>query len=189
MTRKLLLILSMMCMPFLLSAEDVKIGVVDMERLFKDYYKTKIANAKLKKQAETFKEYSDNLAASHLKLQEEFKALRDASQNIAFSDTQRESKRLAAQDKYRQLKAKEVELEQYGREKRIQLRDQEAKMRTDILTEIRRSIAKYAKENKYTIIVDGSGKTLNNIPSVIYYKTELDITDIILELINKGAEK
>ena len=176
-------------LPFMLAAEDIKFGVVDMEQLFKDYYKTKIANGKLEKQAQTYKEYSDKLAQSQLQLTEEFKSLRDASQNIAFSASQRESKRLAAQDKYRQLKAKEVELEQYGREKRIQLRDQEAKMRQDILTEIRKTIAKYAKEHGFTIIMDSSGKTLNNISSVIYYKTEIDITDTILKLINKGASK
>jgi Skp family chaperone for outer membrane proteins len=189
MIRRILLIATIGMLPLIVSAEDIKFGVVDMEQLFRDYYKTKIANGRLKKQAETYKEYSDKLASSQLQLTEEFKALRDASQNIAFTATQRESKRLAAQDKYRQLKAKEVEFEQYGREKRIQLRDQEAKMRQDILTEIRKTIAKYAKANKFTIVIDSSGKTQNNISAVIYYKTEIDITDIILKIINKGAEK
>jgi Skp family chaperone for outer membrane proteins len=167
MIRRILLIATIGMLPLIVSAEDIKFGVVDMEQLFRDYYKTKIANGRLKKQAETYKEYSDKLASSQLQLTEEFKALRDASQNIAFTATQRESKRLAAQDKYRQLKAKEVEFEQYGREKRIQLRDQEAKMRQDILTEIRKTIAKYAKANKFTIVIDSSGKTQNNISAVI----------------------
>jgi outer membrane protein len=176
-------------LPFSGTADDNKIGVVDMERLFRDYYKTKIANARLKKQAETYKEYADKLAASQLNLQEEFKELRDASQNIALSATQRESKRLAAQDKYRQLKSKEMELEQYQREKRMQLRDQETKMRKDLITEIRKAIAKYTKQHAFTIVFDSSGKTLNNIPSVIYFRTEMDITEDILGIINKGAEK
>ena len=170
-------------------AGETMIGVVDMERLFKDYHKTKIADANLKKQAETFKVYADSLADAQLKLQEEFKILRDASQNIAFSETQRESKRLAAQDKYRQLKAKETELSQYNREKRMQLREQYEKMRENLLTEIRKTIARYAKKNSYTLIIDSSGKTLNNITSLIYYRTEVDITDIILSKINEGEKK
>ena len=189
MNCKTVLILAIGLIPFLAQADSAKFAVVDMEKLFKDYYKTKIANAKLKKQAETYKQYADSLAASQMKLQEEFKTLRDASQNIAFSATQRESKRLAAQDKYRQLKAKELEMEQYNREKRMQLRDQEAKMRKDILTEIQKTIAKYAKQHGYTMVFDSSGKTLNDLSGIIYFKTELDITDIILKLINKGAEK
>ncbi len=189
MKYKLLSIIAIGLLPFFASAEDVKLGVVEMDSLFKNYYKTKIANAKLKKQGEAFKEYSDKLAASYLKLNEEWKVLRDASLNIAFSETQRESKRLAAQDKYRQLDAKKKEHEQYSREKHIQIRDEEAKMRKNIITEIRKTIAKYARVNGFTMVLDSSGKTLNQISSVIYYKTEIEITDTILELINKGAER
>ena len=170
-------------------SEENKIAVLDMEKVFKGYYKTKINSAKFKKQAATFKEYADNLANSQLKLEEEFKSLRDASQNIAFTETERESKRLAARDKYRQLQSKQSELQQYDREKSAQLKDKYDKMRKDLLTEIRKNVAKYAKESGYGIVLDASGKTINEIPLLIYYKTEMDITDIIISRINKGAIK
>lgn len=170
-------------------AEESKIAVVDMEKIFTDYYKTKINSAKFKKQAATYKEYADNLASSQLKLEEEFRTLRDASQNIALSDTERESKRLAARDKYRQLEAKQTELQQYDREKSTQLKEQYDNMRKELLTEIRKNIAKYAKQQGYTIVLDASGKTMNDIPLIIYYQTEMDITEIIIQKINKGAEK
>ena len=172
-----------------ISAAEPKIAVVDMEMIFKSYYKTKINSAKFKKQAATYKEYADNLANSQLKLEEEFRALRDASQNIAFSETERESKRLAARDKYRQLEAKQNELQQYNREKSTKLKEQYDKMRKELLSEIRKNIAKYAKQQLYTMVLDASGKTMNNIPLIIYYQTEMDITDIIIARINKGAEK
>jgi len=172
-----------------ISASEPKIAVVDMETIFKSYYKTKINSAKFKKQAATYKEYADNLANSQLKLEEEFRALRDASQNIAFSETERESKRLAARDKYRQLEAKQNELQQYDREKSTKLKEQYDKMRKELLSEIRKNIAKYAKQQLYTIVIDASGKTMNNIPLIIYYQTEMDITEIIIARINKGAGK
>ena len=175
--------------PFGLTADDQRIGVVDMDKLFKGYYKTKLSNAQLKKQAEVFKRYAENLTESQLKLREEFVVLRDASLNVAYSETQRESKRLAAQDKYRQLKDKDSEIERYKREKRIQMRNQEIKLRKNILLEIRKAIARYAKQRGFTLVLDASGKTLNDIPSILYYKTEIDFTDEILEIINKGAEK
>jgi len=129
------------------NAGAFKCAVVDMERLFKEYYKTKISTAKLEKQAAMYKNYADKLAESQLKLQEEFKTLRDASLNIAYPETERESKRLAAQDKYRQLKAKELELQQYNREKHDQLRKQEDKMRKELVDEIRRTIARYPRRS------------------------------------------
>lgn len=176
--------------PFVTAAADncQKIGVVDMDKLFKGYYKTKLSNAKLKKQADVFKRYAENLAESQLKLREEFVALRDASLNVAYSETQRESKRMAAQDKYRQLKDKENEIERYKREKRIQMRNQEIKLRKSILLEIRQAIVKYAKKHGFTLVLDASGRTLNDIPSVLYFKTEVDFTDEILAIINKGAD-
>lgn len=170
-------------------ADENKIAVLDMEKVFKGYYKTKINSAKFKKQAATFKEYADNLANSQLKLEDEFKSLRDASQNIAFTETERESKRLAARDKYRQLQSKQSELQQYDREKSAQLKDKYDKMRKDLLTEIRKNVAKYAKKSGYGVVLDASGKTINEIPLLIYYKTEMDITDIIITIINKGAKK
>ncbi len=170
------------------SQQGGKIGVVDMERLFKGYHKTAINSAKFNKQAEVFKEYADKLAASQLKLEEEFRVLRDASQNIALSEAERENKRLAARDKYRQLEAKQAELQQYDKEKSEQLKEEYEKMRKELLSDIRKSIARYAKQEGYVIVLDSSGNTVNDIPIISYYQPEMDITDQILEIINVGAK-
>lgn len=167
---------------------DQKLAVVDMEKLFQSYYKTKIADADIKKQAEVFKDYSDKLNDSLVKLQDEFKELRDAAQNIALSEAERENKRVAAQDKYRQLKEKEAELKQYNAEKQNQLKDIYEEKRNNILKEISETIRKYCQPLGISIVFDSSGKTLNNIPSIIYKLPEMDITEIILKEINKSVE-
>ncbi|MFZ2658647.1 MAG: OmpH family outer membrane protein [Victivallales bacterium] len=167
---------------------DQKFAVVDMEKLFQSYYKTKIADADIKKQAEVFKDYSDKLNESLLKLQDEFKEMRDAAQNIALSEAERENKRVAAQDKYRQLKEKEAELKQYNSEKQGMLKDIYEEKRNGLLKEISETIKRYCLPLGITIVLDSSGKTLNNIPSIVYRVPELDITEIILKEINKGVE-
>ena len=103
-------------------AAEMKIAVVDMEVIFQGYYKTKLSDQRLKAQSKVFKEYAGKLNNSLLKLQEEFKKLRDASQNIALTEANRENNRLAAKDKYRQMKEKEFELREYNKEKQLQLR-------------------------------------------------------------------
>ena len=167
---------------------DQKIALVDMEKLFQNYYKTKISDADLKKQAEIFKDYSNKLNDSLLKLQDEFKEVRDASQNIALSEAERENKRISAQDKYRQLKEKENEVKQYNAEKQNQLKDKYEELRNNLLKEISETIRKYCQPQGITLVFDSSGKTLNNIPSIIYRVPELDITDVILKEINKPVE-
>ena len=167
---------------------DQKIALVDMEKLFQNYYKTKISDTDLKKQAEVFKDYSNKLNDSLLKLQDEFKEVRDASQNIALSEAERENKRISAQDKYRQLKEKENEVKQYNAEKQNQLKDKYEELRNNLLKEISETIRKYCQPQGITLVFDSSGKTLNNIPSIIYRVPELDITDVILKEINKPVE-
>jgi outer membrane protein len=168
---------------------DQKVALVDMEKLFQNYYKTKISDADLKKQAEIFKDYSVKLNDSLLKLQDEFKEVRDASQNIALSEAERENKRISAQDKYRQLKEKENELKQYNSEKQNQLKEKYEQLRNSLLKEITETIKKYCQPQGITLVLDSSGKTLNNIPSVIYRVPELDITDDILKEINRPVDK
>ena len=169
-----------------LFSADIKIGVIDMEKVFQEYYKTKIADANIKKQAEVFKAYTEKLNESRAKLQEEFKELRDASQNIALSDSERESKRLEAQRKYRQVQEKEAEMTQYHREKQDQLKDEYEKNRGNILDEIKKEIARRSALEGYTIVFDKSGKTFNNIPVVMHNSPAVDITNGVLEELNRG---
>ena len=57
-----------------------------------------------------------------------------------------------------------------------------------LIEEIRSEIADYAKKNGIHIVLDNSGKTLNDVESVIYYAPELDITKPILAILNKHAD-
>ncbi len=188
--RKIFLLLAACAAAFSLYAKEEssapKIAVIDMGRVFDNYNKTKINEAKLKKQAEIFKDYSDNLAKSLEKLKEEFVKLRDASQNVAFSAAERENRRLNAQDKYRQVMAKEQELREYNQEKQAQLRDEYEKLRNGILTDISNVVSAKCLAEGYVLVLDKSGRTLNNIPFVVYSSNALDITTAVIKTLNMG---
>ena len=188
--RKILLMLAACAMAFSLAAKEEsaapKIAVIDMGRVFDSYNKTKINEAKLKKQAEIFKDYSDNLAKSLEKLKEEFVKLRDASQNVAFSSAERENRRLNAQEKYRQVMAKEEELREYNQEKQAQLRDEYEKLRNGILTDISNVVSAKCLAEGYVLVLDKSGRTLNNIPFVVYSSNPMDITAAVIKTLNIG---
>ncbi len=188
--RKIFLLLAACAAAFSLYAKEEssapKIAVIDMGRVFDNYNKTKINEAKLKKQAEIFKDYSDNLSKSLEKLKEEFVKLRDASQNVAFSAAERENRRLNAQDKYRQVMAKEQELREYNQEKQAQLRDEYEKLRNGILTDISNVVSAKCLAEGYVLVLDKSGRTLNNIPFVVYSSNALDITTSVIKTLNMG---
>ena len=168
---------------------QLKIAVIDMNRVFEEYSRTRINEAKLKKQAEIYKEYSTRLAQELEKLRQEFIKLRDDSQSMVYSPAERENRRLNAQEKYRQMAAKEQELRDYNREKQMQLRDEYEKMRSSILADISKAVEAKCLAEGYGLVLDKSGKTLNNIPFVVYSSKMLDITDSIIRTLNLGQNK
>ena len=169
-------------------ASAVRIAVVNMDTLFNNYHKTAIEEAKLQKQAEIYQEYAQQLAESLKKLHAEFITLRDGSQNVALSATERENRRLNAADKYNQLKAKEQELKEYSRTKQAQLRDEQDKMRQNILKDIRNAITTKCQMEGINLVLDAGAQTPGEIPSVIYVSGPLDITSDILTTLNRGLK-
>ena len=171
-----------------LNAQNLKIAFVDMEQIFQGYHKTIKADETIKKQTEIYKEYAVNLEKERDALQEEFNTLRDISQNIALSEEVREEKRNEAQTKFMLLQEKEKEMQEYQKDKRSSLRRQYEDQRNDLVKEIGEFINVVAEKEGYDFVIDSSGNTLNGIPVFIYYRSEWDITDMILSMINKGHE-
>ena len=169
--------------------KPLKIAVIDMNRVFQEYNKTRVNEAKLKKQAEIFKEYSTQLAQSLAQLRQEFIKLRDDSQNMVYSAAERENRRLNAQEKYRQAAAKEQELREYNRERQAQLRDEYEKLRNSILEDISRVVEAKCLAEGYGLVLDKSGRSLNNIPLVVYSSKMLDITDSVIQTLNLGQNR
>ena len=166
--------------------QPLKIAVIDMNRVFQEYNKTRINESKLKKQSEIYKEYSNQLAQSLAKLRQEFIKLRDDSQNMVYTAAERENRRLNAQEKYRQVAAKEQELREYNRERQAQLRDEYEKLRSSILNDISNVVSAKCLAEGYGLVLDNSGRSLNNIPLVVYSSKILDITDSVIRTLNLG---
>lgn len=163
-----------------------KIAVVDMDVLFRDYYKTKIVEANLKRQADIYKEYALKLQEEIKRLRAEFIDLRDASLNVILTEAARESKRLAAKDKYTQIALKENELKSYNREKQAQLRDDQDKQREKILNDIRAVVKKRAVLGGYQIVLDKKAISFSALPVVVYADNSTDITASVLKDLNAG---
>ena len=169
-------------------AQNLKIAFVDMERIFQRYYKTVKADHTIRKQTEIFKEYAENLEKERTALQEEFNSIRDISQNIALSEEIREEKRAEAQTKFMLLQEKEKEIQEYQKDKRLSFRKQYEDQRNKLVKEISDFINVVAEKEGYDFVIDSSGNTLNGIPVFIYFHSNLDITDVIVTMINKGHE-
>ena len=172
-----------------LRAAELKIAVIDMQKAFEEYEKTKTIEIKLNQQMEVFREYSNQLQQQYDNLRKQYESARDDSQNIALSSAERENKRQKAQQLYESLRLKEQEMNSYKEGRKEQLRDMYVKLRGEVLEEISKVVHNKAVLEGYTIVLDQSGESLNDVGFVIYVQPGLDITDAIIQDLNRGYRK
>ena len=170
-------------------AAELKIAVIDMQKTFQEYEKTKTIEIKLNQQMEVFKEYSTQLNQQYQNLRKQYESARDDSQNIALSAAERENKRQKAQQLYESLKLKEQEMTSYTESRKTQIRDMYTKLRDEVIDEIRKAVHNKSVLEGYTIVLDQSGGSMDDIGFVIYVQPGLDITDAIIQDLNRGYRK
>lgn len=167
--------------------DKARIAVVDMDNVFTTYYKTRIANAKIKKQAEVYRDYLNSIAKEIERLKAEAIKLRDDSVNIGISDSERERCREQLGAKAKLIETREGELTQYNREKREELYKKFTETRKTLADEVIKVIGSHAKRHGYTLVLDRSGKTTNDIPSVVFFDDGIDITEQVVKEVNLGS--
>lgn len=168
------------------AAESLKIAVVDMARIFDDYYKTRIVQSQLEEQQSVYRTHVTAMNEEYNKLQEEYKVLLDVAQNITLKEAERQEKAAEASKKLAEVKQKERDINQYLTEKSRQFKELEDTKRTEITAEILGEVQRRATVDGYDIVLDYSGKTTSSLASVVFFKPNLDITDAVLEELNRG---
>lgn len=164
-----------------------RIAVVDMETVFRQYYKSRIAADTLRRQSEIYRAYVMAEQDKLKDLQKEIDTARDAAQNLALSTADREAQKTLCADKEREFAAKRAELNRYMLERNRNLSAIEKRKRDEILKDIRDEAAKQAVAAGYTFVLDSSGLTTSGVPSVLYARPSVDLTAKILKALNAAA--
>ena len=167
-------------------AAEQQIVFIDLDRVFNEFYKTKLADTQLKEQADEFNGERKSLVGDYEKLQKEFEGIRDEAQNTALSDDVRTEKRNLAEEKLVELRDYESRIRRFDDSRRKQLDDQSRRMRKRIVEEIQQTVKTYAQTQGYQAVVDSSGQSLNGVALILYTDSKTDITDTILDQLNKG---
>lgn len=168
-------------------AQSPKIAIVDLKKLFENYWKTKEANASLKDlRADMIKEQKV-WEERRKKADEEYKKALESANDQAVSAEEREKRKKLAEEKLLEIRQIEVGIEQFIRSASANLSEQERRLRDNIVKELREAINNKAKAGGYTLVLDISGETANNVPAVLYTNGENDLTDQILNELNAKA--
>lgn len=164
-----------------------KIAFISMERVFDEYHKTRTANAQFKKRGEEIDLRRKELMDKARGIKSDFERLVAESRDKSLNDKAREKKKEEAESKLDELKEAETRVMEFDKTYKKDIADQMRQMQQQIVGEIRGVIQTYSIENKIDIVLDNSGKTLNNVEAVMYYDRRTDITDPILAIMNKNA--
>ena len=116
---------------------------------------------------------------------EEARAARLNSQNLALSEADRKAAVEKADAKARQVSQKEAEIELYATEGSASLRKVEQQKREAIMAEIQQEIRRRAAAEGYAFVLDSSGKTMNEQPTLLIYPESCDFTAAVLTELNR----
>ena len=183
--RKIFPILFFAAVLFSFDSAAAKIAVVDLEKVFREFYKSRIAEDAIKQQAAAYRKYADRLRAELNQLVNEVRNARGNALNIALSPAEKQKAEQLADEKTKAARAKEAEIKLFLQERGRDMRRLETAKRAAILKEIRNEIRKRAAAEGYDFVLDSSGRTMNDQPTVLYYPESNNITDSIIRELNR----
>lgn len=149
------------------SAQDIKIGYVDLQRALND-------SEAGKKAKEEFKKQVDKLQVDLKKQKDQLDSLKDRLEKKAL--VMKEDERREMEKDY-QRKLRDFERNYKDSQGELQLKDNE--LTRDLLQELQAVIAEYGKKGNYTVILELSSS------SVLYGDPKVDLTDQIIAAYNK----
>ena len=167
------------------AAASGRIAVVNLERVFREYYKSRIAEEMISKQAAAYKNYLLRLNNELRQLAEDAKNARHNALNIALSPADKQKAEQEAAAKQNLVKAKEAEIRMFVQERSNDLRKLETSKRTEILNEIRQELKKRAAAEGFEFVFDSSGKTMNDQPQLLVFPERSDITKSVIRELNR----
>ena len=182
--KKILFLILFFCAVTLCAQQ--KIAVVDMQKVFSGYDKTKTLELQMNEQVKVYQEYAAKLLQEYRAIESECKRLRDDSMNLTLSEAERESRKRSFISKSEELKRKEQEINEYNRSRQKLLKEQFDKKRAEVIAEIRQVVSNKCMLEGWTMALDKSGVTLNDLPIVIYNVSSIDITQAVLDDLNRA---
>jgi len=168
---------------------EVKIGFVDMNKVFSGYYKTKEAESRINDARSAAKQELDDRMAGYQKNLDEINKLNEDLNKPELSKEAKDKKAKERDEKIADTKTLEREITEFRTTRESQLKDQAVRMRNGIVEEITKVIQDKVKSDQYDLVLDKSGNSFNGVPIILYSKDNNDFSEEIITALNKNKPK
>lgn len=163
----------------------LKVGTVDMQRAFKEYNKTKDAEAKVNDAKNAAKKEFDDRTEGYKKALDEINKLNQQLDAPALSADAKAQKAKERDEKIANIKNMEREINEFRQTREQQLQQQAMRMRESIVKEITDLVLERVKTNGMDLVFDKSGLSTNYVPIVLFARDNADFTTEIITALNK----
>jgi len=141
-----------------------KLGYIDLSRTFSEYSKTKGYDKTLSDKEKAYTDERDKKVADLKAFQDKLNLLNDKEREAKKDD----------------LAAKVKAFQDYDRQKQTELRKEQDDRMKEILKDIEEAVKKYSEKEGYTFVF--------NDRVLVYQNKTLDITNQIIDILNKGGK-
>jgi outer membrane protein len=170
-----------------LANAQVKIGTVDMNRVFSDYYKTKEAQTKYSEAEKAANDDLNGRVETLKKQMQEISQVNSDLQKQGLSKEELDAKTKEIQPKIEAARALDKEIADFRASKQKALQDQFLRMRKDIVDDIMKTVGDTVKSKGFDIVFDKSGLSAGAVPVVLYSRDDMDFSADVTAALNKNA--
>jgi len=169
---------------------QTKMAVVDLQKVFDGYWRTKQADTQLKERANDLEKARAGMVDDYKKANEDFKKVLDSISDPSASNDEKDKRKQEAEKRRVDIAGIEQNIRTFDENSRKSILDQQKRMRDSVLRDIRGVVEEKAKSAGYQTVLDTAALSLNQTPVVVY--TSLvgsadDLSDSVLKALNANA--
>lgn len=172
-----------------LQAADLRIGVIDMSKVFQEFHKTKSAADKYKGNYEKAAQEMQERQTVYKNLAAEAQKLQKTAQDPIITPDQRNKYAAELGEKVKEIRSMEMEMQEFAERRQTQLKQEDMQIRKGLYEEILVVVRDKSKAEGFDLVFDKTGVSLSTVPIILHVKegAATDLTDQIIVELNKSA--
>jgi Skp family chaperone for outer membrane proteins len=168
---------------------QMKVGIVDMNKVFTSYYKTKDAESRLNDARAQAKTDLDGRLQTLKTNMEEINKLEAEATKPELTADKKQTAIKTRDEKIAEVRTLDREIAEFRQTRERQLQEQFVRMRGDIVQDIMKVVDGRVKSEGFDLVFDKSGQGISQVPVVLYSAASMDFSDSVITELNKNAPK
>ena len=168
---------------------QMKVGTLDMNAIFTQYFRTKDAETKLNEARAAAKKELDGRLETLKKAMDDINKINADLEKPELSKDAKDKANKSRDEKVAEARNLDREIAEFRGTRERQLQEQFVRMRKDIIDDIMKVVTDKVKNAGYDLVFDKSGMSMGQVPVLVYSSASMDFSKEIIDTLNKNAGK